>query len=146
MRVTANGRLCGVLVGTGGAWRGAQRLIASYRGNEIVAASRNGDDVAIAALAVTEGAAQSAHLNLEICFFDVRFGPGRAISSSLPTTSPACSTRAARMSKARLPWHRPVAFEQGAAALQGAGTSQTRSRVHPGGRVPASPFYLPIFP
>ena len=30
----------------------------------------------MAALAVAEGAAQSAHLNLEIRFFDVRFRPG----------------------------------------------------------------------
>src|SRR6266446_6689778 len=48
----------------------------AYRGDEIVTPSRNCDDVAVPALAVAEGTAQSAHLNLEIRFFDVRFRPG----------------------------------------------------------------------
>jgi hypothetical protein len=48
----------------------------AYRSDKIVTSSGNGDDVAVPTLAVAEGAAQSAHLNLEIRFFDVRFRPG----------------------------------------------------------------------
>ena len=48
----------------------------AYRRDEIVAASRNGGDVAIAALAVAEGAAQRADLDLQVCFFDEGFRPG----------------------------------------------------------------------
>ncbi len=56
--------------------RGPRWLLTSYRGDEIVTPSRNGDDVAVPALAVAEGAAQGAHLNLEVRFFDVRLRPG----------------------------------------------------------------------
>src|SRR6266478_5585272 len=55
---------------------GARYLLASHRGNEIVTAPRHGEDVAIAALAVTEGAAQGAHLDLEVRFLDERLRPG----------------------------------------------------------------------
>ena len=44
--------------------RNPRCLLTTHRGNKIVASSWNGDDVAIAALAVTERAAQSAYLNL----------------------------------------------------------------------------------
>ena len=76
MRVTANGRLCGAADASRRRRRGPRWLLASYRGDEIVAPSRNGDDVAIAALAVAEGAAQGAHLNLQVRFFDERLRPG----------------------------------------------------------------------
>ena len=46
--------------------RGLRWLLKVDRGNEIVAASWNGDDVAMAALAVAEGAAQSADLNRQV--------------------------------------------------------------------------------
>ena len=76
MRVTANGRLCGVAGGTVGGGAAPRWLLASDRGDEIVAPPWNGDDVAIAVLAVAEGAAQGADLNLEICFFNVGLRPG----------------------------------------------------------------------
>ena len=44
--------------------------------DEIVAPSGNGDDVAIAALAVAEGTAQGADLNLQVRLFDERLRPG----------------------------------------------------------------------
>ena len=103
IRVTANGRLCDRRRRDGRRRRGQRRLLGADRRDEIVAPSGNGDDVAMAALAVAEGAAQGADLNLQVRFFDKGCGQARAISSSLPTTSPARSTRAARMSKARLP-------------------------------------------
>ncbi len=58
--------------------RSPRRLLTAYGGDEIVATSRNGDDVAIAILAVAEGTAQSADLNLQIRFFDegLRPSPG----------------------------------------------------------------------
>jgi hypothetical protein len=43
--------------------RSRRWLGTAHRGDKIVAPSRNGDDVAIAILAVTEGTAQSADLN-----------------------------------------------------------------------------------
>src|SRR6266581_2476686 len=46
------------------------------RGDEIVAPSRNGGDVATAALAIAQDAAQGADLDLQICFFDERLRPG----------------------------------------------------------------------
>src|SRR6478672_563819 len=51
--------------------RGLRWLLTTHRGDETVASSWNGDDVAMAAMAVAEGAAQSAHLNLQVRFFDV---------------------------------------------------------------------------
>ena len=56
--------------------RGPRWLLEANRRNEIVASSRNGDDVAMAALAVAEGATQSADLNLQIRFFDEGLRPG----------------------------------------------------------------------
>src|SRR4030095_8494154 len=56
--------------------RGLRWLLTSYRGDEIVTPSRNGDDVTVPALAVAEGAAQGAHLNLQVRFFDERLRPG----------------------------------------------------------------------
>jgi hypothetical protein len=50
--------------------------IEAYWGDEIVAPSWNGDDVAMAVLAVAEGTAQSADLNLQIRFFHERSWPG----------------------------------------------------------------------
>ena len=76
MRVTANGRLCVVAGASRRRRRGPQWLLASHRGDEIVAPSWNGDDVAMAALAVAEGAAQRAHLDLEVRVFDEGFRPG----------------------------------------------------------------------
>src|SRR5260370_6257096 len=46
------------------------------RGDEIVAPSWNGGDVATAALAIAQGAAQGADLDLQICVFDERLRPG----------------------------------------------------------------------
>jgi len=62
-------------------WRARRRqgslrlLLEGDRGNEIVATSRNSDDITLAALPVTESAAQSADLNLQICLFDESLGP-----------------------------------------------------------------------
>jgi len=44
--------------------RGLRSLLKAYRGNEVVAPSWDVDDVAVATLAVTEGAAQIADLKL----------------------------------------------------------------------------------
>src|SRR6185295_937870 len=56
--------------------RGPRLVLDACRGDEIVAASWNGDDVAMAALTVAEGTAQSADLNLQIRVLDERFRPG----------------------------------------------------------------------
>src|SRR5258705_13374044 len=50
-------------------------LLEGDRRNEIVATSRNSDDITLAALPVTESAAQSADLNLQICLFDESLRP-----------------------------------------------------------------------
>src|SRR5260370_33205280 len=42
----------------------------------MVTPSRNGDHVTVPALAVAEGAAQGAHLNLQVRLFDERLRPG----------------------------------------------------------------------
>jgi hypothetical protein len=65
--------------------------------------SGNGDDVAAPALAVAEGAAQDTHLNLKIRFFDVHFRPGSGDQLLLADQLAGLSTKATRMSKARLP-------------------------------------------
>src|SRR6185369_5378127 len=70
-RQIAGPRRCGRWEQRGRRWR-----LEADRGDEVVTPSRNGDDVAMAALAVAEGAAQGAYLNLEIRVFDVRFRPG----------------------------------------------------------------------
>jgi len=56
--------------------RGPERLLEACRGDEIIALSRNGDDVAMAVLAVAEGAPQRADLNLQIRFLDECLRPG----------------------------------------------------------------------
>ena len=112
--------------------RGLRWLLTSYRGDEIVTPSRNGDDVAVPVLAVAEGAAQGAHLNLEIRFFDVAFSARPARSVPLcqrprrraRPEPPECQRRGCRAAPAGRP-------RAGAAVRQGAGTGQTRSRVHP---------------
>jgi hypothetical protein len=63
--------------------RAEQRLLASYRGDEIVTPSRNSDDVAVPALAVAEGAAQGAHLKARL--------PSRTGLS--PSSSRRCAAR-----------------------------------------------------
>ena len=55
--------------------RSSRWPIEAYWGDEIVAPSWNGDDVAMAALAVAEGTAQGADLNLQIRFFDEGLRP-----------------------------------------------------------------------
>ena len=106
IRVTANGRLCG-------ARRGAvvpareRRLLASYRGNEIVAPSWNGDDVAMAALAVAEGAAQALTWILS-WLLQRRFAarlersvlPCRRPRRHVPPGRPGCRRRGCRVAPA----------------------------------------------
>jgi len=57
------------------------RLLKAHRGNKIIAAPGNRDDVAAATLAIAEGAAQGANLDLEIRFVDegLRPDPGNQL-------------------------------------------------------------------
>ena len=63
---------------------GPRWLLEADRGDEIVASSWNGDDVAMIALAIAERAAQGADLDLKIRFFDKGFWPGSGHQFRLP--------------------------------------------------------------
>ena len=102
------------------------------RGDEIVAPTGNGGDVAMAALAVAQGAAQGADLDLQVASSTKIFGQALAISSSLPTTSTGAFDKNGQdVQGAAAEAHRLIAFEQQPLARQAGGTSQTRSRVRP---------------
>ncbi len=93
--------------------RGPRWLLTSYRGDEIVPPSGNGDDVAIAALAVAEGAAQGAHLNLEIRFFDERPRPGSGDQLLFADHLTGAFDQSGQdVEGAAAEPHRPVALEQ----------------------------------
>ena len=78
IRVTAFGRLCAsaeaIVEGVGDAESTTSPRLDG--GDKIVAPSGNGDDVAMAALAVAEGPAQGMYLDLEVRFFDEGLRPG----------------------------------------------------------------------
>jgi len=87
-------------------WSGTarpRRILYTDRRDEIVTPSHNGGDVAIVALSVAEGTTQRADWIFRFASSTNVLGQARAISSSLLTTSPARSTRAVRISNARLP-------------------------------------------
>src|ERR1700730_10296836 len=75
IRVTASGRLCAamdaIVVASGGwGW-----FFKAHRGDEIVTPSWNGGDIATAALAIAQGAAQGADLDLQVRLFDEGLRP-----------------------------------------------------------------------
>jgi hypothetical protein len=55
-----------------------RRSLLRDRRDEAIASAGNGDDIAIAALAVTEGAAQRGHMDAKIAFLDEDVGPHAA--------------------------------------------------------------------
>ena len=109
---------------------GPRWLLTSYRRDEIVTPSRNSDDVAVPALAVAESAAQGADLNLRDSLLRRRFSarPGRSVPlcqrprRRARPEQPGCRRRGCRAAPAGCP-------RAEAAALQGAETARTRSRV-----------------
>ena len=97
-----------------GRWRrGLRWLLTTHGGDETVASSWNGDDVAMAAMAVAEGAAQSAHLNLQVRFFDVCLRPGSGDQLLLADyLSGTLDQRGKNVEGAAAEPHLPVALKQ----------------------------------
>src|SRR5258708_3689880 len=115
-------------------------------GNKIVAPSRNGDDVAVPALAVAKSAAQSAHLNLEIRFFDVRFRPGpRDQFLFADHLASACDQSGQDVKGAAAESHRLTALEQEPLRCkEPVRAKRDRVFVH-GGRSPESTNFTQIY-
>ncbi len=86
---------------------------ADGRCDEGIAPSRNGDNVAMAALAVAEGSAQSVDLNVQIRFFDERFPPDLGYQFLLADHLAGASDESGQDVKgAAAEPHRLVALEQ----------------------------------
>src|SRR5205823_6747641 len=83
------------------------------RGDEIVTPSCNGGDVAIAALAIAQGTAQGADLDLQVRVFDEGFRPGSGYQFFLADNlAGAFEQRRKDVKGTAAEAHRLVAFKQ----------------------------------
>ena len=92
---------------------GLRWFIDAYGRDEIIAPSYHGDDVTIAALAVAEGPAQGADLNLQVRLFDECLRPGASDQFVLADhLTGALDQKGENVEGAAAEPHRPVALEQ----------------------------------
>jgi hypothetical protein len=112
IRVTASGRLCSPAGTTIGGSSGARLFRAVHWGDEVVAASRHSDDVAAAVLAIPEGPAQSADLDLQIGFFNKAFRPDARDQFVLADHLAGALDQKDKNEGAAAEPHRPVALKR----------------------------------